>query len=250
VLVSVITPTWNRERFLPQLLACFGAQTYPELELLILDDSARPAALFQPGGVSDPRIRYTHLPARMTIGEKRNRLVEQARGSIVVQFDDDDYYAPRYVERMVQNLGNNDLVKLGGWFGYSVPKGEFFYWDTSRMAEVHLVLGPGEPLAALPVHGDVTPFIEKNLWGYGFSYVFRKHAFRMARFESLDLGEDYAFTSAVRAAGCSVSYCNDTEGLVLHILHGDNISRVFPQYILPPFLLQRIFPAVPGTIPP
>jgi hypothetical protein len=113
------------------------------------------------------------------------------------------------------------------------------------MSEVHMVLGPGEPLAALPVHGDVSPFVEKNLWGYGFSYVFRKHAFRMARFEALDLGEDYAFTSAVRAAGCNVSHFNDTEGLVLHILHGDNTSRVFPQYLLPPFLLHRFFPGMP-----
>ena len=49
----------------------------------------------------------------MTIGEKRNWLVEHSRGAIVAQFDD-DYYAPRYLERMVQNLGNDDLTKLRG----------------------------------------------------------------------------------------------------------------------------------------
>ena len=31
-------------------------------------------------------------------------------------------------------------------------------------------------------------------------------------------------------------------GGALHFLHAGNSSRVFPQYLLPPFLLERFFP--------
>jgi hypothetical protein len=33
----------------------------------------------------------------------------------------------------------------------------------------------------------------------------------------------------------------DESGLVFHLLHVNNSSKVFPQYILPPFLALRMF---------
>jgi glycosyltransferase involved in cell wall biosynthesis len=222
-------------------VSCFCAQTYAELELLILDDSEAPSALFKSSSNRDPRIHYSHMPRRMTIGEKRNWLIEQSRGAIIVQFDDDDYYAPRYVERMVQNLGDDDLTKLGGWFGFSVAKSQFFYWDTARTSNVHIMLSPVDAVAPVAVQ-HTAAFIEDNLWGYGFSYVYRKRVFDAARFEALNWREDRAFMAAVRAAGCKVSHFPDDEGLALHILHGNNTSRAFPQYLLPPVLMHHFFP--------
>ena len=39
--VSVCTPTYNRRIFLPQLIKCFQAQTYPKelMEWIVIDDS-------------------------------------------------------------------------------------------------------------------------------------------------------------------------------------------------------------------
>jgi hypothetical protein len=39
-----------------------------------------------------------------------------------------------------------------------------------------------------------------------------------------------------------VSHFPDDEGLALHILHGNNTSRAFPQYLLPPVLMHHFFP--------
>ena len=62
---------------------------------------------------------YTHVTERLTIGEKRNRLIAASSGQVIVHFDDDDYYAPCYVEWMLRQLGDHDLVKLVGWFAYA-----------------------------------------------------------------------------------------------------------------------------------
>jgi hypothetical protein len=43
-------------------------------------------------------------------------------------------------------------------------------------------------------------------------------------------------------AGFQVRYAADVEGLVLHVMHQNNISRVFPQYLLPDFVLGKYFP--------
>src|SRR3954471_5913053 len=106
--VSVVTPTFGREKYLPGLLACFAAQTHTDRELLILDDSPAPSTFF--GGLADSRVRYVHSKERLTIGEKRNRLVEMATGEVIASFDDDDYYAPGYLTAMLDGLGDADLV--------------------------------------------------------------------------------------------------------------------------------------------
>ena len=61
--ISVITPTFGRERYLPGLYRNFAEQTHADRELLIHDDSAAPSAFF--AALGDPRVSYVHAgPAR------------------------------------------------------------------------------------------------------------------------------------------------------------------------------------------
>ena len=239
--VSVVTPTYNRERFLPAFYAMFGAQTHPELELLVGDDSPAPSAFFT--GVRDVRVRYTHWTARMSIGEKRNRLIEQATGEVIVAFDDDDYYAPHYVATMVQALGDADLVKLAGWYAYSVPEQALFYWDTSVNHAMHFKVGNG-PMAMVSANQFGPDFVVQNSNGYGFSYVFRRSVYGAVRFPDLTLGEDGAFANALRRSGRRIVHMQDRDVSVVHLLHGRTTSMAFPQYRLPPGLEQRLFPGL------
>lgn len=243
VRVSVITPTYNRERFLPHLIACFQAQSAAALELLILDDSAEPSRHAATAARADPRIRYMHSSRRLTIGEKRNELVRESRASVIVQFDDDDYYAPSYIDRMLEHLGQGDLVKLGAWFGYSTATRRFFYWDTSTAGNLHFVVSPIHPLQLADLSGNDADFTDRNLWGFGFSYVGRRHVFASAPFDPIDGMEDYQFAKRVQAAGYAVRHVADGEGLALHVIHGANTSISFPQYLIPDALARHLFGA-------
>jgi len=107
--VSVLTPTYNRRRFIPTAIACFKAQSYPmdRIEWLILDDgSDRVADMFDPKVTGLKNVRYVPLPEgqKLPIGAKRNRLNEMAKGEIVVCWDDDDYYPPDRIKKAVTKL--------------------------------------------------------------------------------------------------------------------------------------------------
>lgn len=92
--VSVVTPTYNRRKFLPILIHLYKTRTYPKehRELIILDDSLTTNEDLIPKDY--PNIRYYYHNEKMTLGEKRNKLNELARGDIIVCFDDDDYHYP------------------------------------------------------------------------------------------------------------------------------------------------------------
>jgi hypothetical protein len=129
-LVSIITPTFAREAYLTQTLRWVREQTYPNIEWLVLDDSPRPSPTL--AGITDPRIRYQHSAQRLTIGEKRNRLIAQARGEFIAHFDDDDYYAPRFLELMISSLVDNhaDFANLCSWYLFDLRPSPTTIWDT------------------------------------------------------------------------------------------------------------------------
>jgi glycosyltransferase involved in cell wall biosynthesis len=116
--VSVVTPTFNRRRFIPSLIECYKNQTYPKhrMEWIILDDGSDLVEDFfvGPSAKGIPNIRYIRLPEKLTIGAKRNRLNEEARGELIVAMDDDDYYHPERVHTAVQAFKKNPNVDLAG----------------------------------------------------------------------------------------------------------------------------------------
>lgn len=90
--VSIVTPTANRDNYLPALARCVMRQQV-SWEWLVLDDSPEPSRFMRDLAGSDRRIRYTHLSEPMSIGAKRNRLIDMAEASVIAHFDDDDHYA-------------------------------------------------------------------------------------------------------------------------------------------------------------
>ena len=101
--VSVCTPTYNRRKFIPQLIKCFKAQTYPKqlMEWIIIDDGEDSVEdLFK--GVEC--VKYTRVEKKMKLGRKRNYMHEKSKGEIIVYMDDDDYYPPERVNHAVNRL--------------------------------------------------------------------------------------------------------------------------------------------------
>jgi hypothetical protein len=133
-LVSVVTPTRGKtQKWHPLLYQVFASQTYDPKELIVLDSSKRPSKFFL--ALQDKRVYYLHV-ANTTLGVKRNRLASMANGTIIAQFDDDDWYAPTYLDVMVSRLHTSkaDFVKLSGWFVYSCTLKFFGYFDPAETA--------------------------------------------------------------------------------------------------------------------
>jgi glycosyltransferase involved in cell wall biosynthesis len=100
-LVTCIMPTADRPRFWPRAVEYFLRQEYPHAELIVIDDGAEAVGDLLP---TSDAIRHIRLPARASIGEKRNLACEEARGEIIVHWDDDDWQAPHRLRYQVEAL--------------------------------------------------------------------------------------------------------------------------------------------------
>jgi len=122
--VSVLCPTYNRQALLPIVIEQYKIQSYPieRRELIILDDSTDRANLH----ISDKSINYIHHRTRLKIGKKRNMLLRQAKGEIVVWVDDDDLYNKDRILGSVNVLVSRDDVEVIG------VKSTVFYDVNSR----------------------------------------------------------------------------------------------------------------------
>jgi glycosyltransferase involved in cell wall biosynthesis len=237
--VSILTPTFKREKQLKLQLNNVWNQSYQDFEWLILDDSQQPSKYFR--GLTDPRIRYTHLTERLSVGAKRNWLAENAASEILVQFDDDDFYAPTYVERMVARLSAGfDAAKLSGFFVYTQFWEKFGYWNLEAAGGLHWHFD-ASGVRPLFVDDAMAAKLLAVQRGFGFSYAYRKDVWRTSPFESVNFGEDGGFYDMAQTNGFQVDLFLDGEGLCLHILRQDNASACYPQYMLPDFMVEKIF---------
>ena len=115
MLVSVITSTHNRARFIPRLIELYVAQTYPQelMEWIILDDGQEKIEhMFKEAGLTN--VRYIKKATKLPMGAKLNLLKTIAVGDITVVMDDDDYYPPERVASVVRAFEANPGVELAG----------------------------------------------------------------------------------------------------------------------------------------
>ncbi|MEW2258850.1 glycosyltransferase [Streptomyces sp. NPDC047869] len=97
--VSCLMVTKDRSSTARRAIRCFRAQTYPSLELVVVEDGTDDALEQHIREQGDPRIRHHRLPPEgRPLGELRNEAVDRATGPYVCQWDDDDLYDPERVE--------------------------------------------------------------------------------------------------------------------------------------------------------
>ena len=115
--VSILTPTYNRRRFIPSLIKCFLSQTYPKnkMEWIVLDDGSDSVEdCFKAHAKDLPMLKYIREPEKQTIGTKRNRLHRESKGEIIVAMDDDDFYPPERVSHVVLKFKQYPDIELAG----------------------------------------------------------------------------------------------------------------------------------------
>ena len=93
-LVSIIVPVYNAEKFIRETMDCVVSQTYPEWELLLVEDCSRDKtvdiieAYIRESG--EKRIRLIRQPENMGAARARNRGLQEAEGRYIAYLDADD----------------------------------------------------------------------------------------------------------------------------------------------------------------
>jgi glycosyltransferase involved in cell wall biosynthesis len=102
-LVSIIIPTYNRSAFLPRAIESIRAQTFPEWELLIVDDGSTDDTSAVVASFTDRRIAYLRKE-HSGVSASRNAGIRVARGPWISFLDSDDYWQPGKLERQINTL--------------------------------------------------------------------------------------------------------------------------------------------------
>lgn len=112
LLVSVIVPVFNVEKYLERCIDSILKQSYPNFELLLIDDGSTDAS----GKICD---KYIFMDSRIKVFHKKNGGVSSARnlglknikGDWVTFIDSDDWVHPLYLERLLGPVKNSvDLI--------------------------------------------------------------------------------------------------------------------------------------------
>ncbi len=101
-MVSVVMPAFNRQGLLLRAAMSVLGQTYPALELIIVDDGSTDATVEVARSIADPRVRVEVLPTNSGAPVARNRGIDLAQGEFVAFIDSDDEWLPAKLERQVR----------------------------------------------------------------------------------------------------------------------------------------------------
>lgn len=106
-LVSIITPTYNCGRYITETIECVIAQSYPNWEMIIIDDCSSDNTKEVVSRFNDDRIKYRRLAQNSGASVARNTALKMARGRWIAFLDSDDIWLPDKLERQVSFMEQN-----------------------------------------------------------------------------------------------------------------------------------------------
>jgi len=199
-LVSVVIPVFNGACFLPDAAASVQAQTYGQIEIIVVDDGSTDETVTVCQRLASS-IHYLHQPNRGPAAA-RNRGVRAARGEYVAFLDVDDLWPREKLAIQARRLKNDpELDVILGRIRYvtldgAEPPGMQFEGTDNALTHVHLGSG-----------------------------LFRRSVFDIVGMfdESLRLSEDHDWFLRAREKGIKIAIL--PEITLIYRLHGSNLTR-------------------------
>ncbi|MBR1850474.1 MAG: glycosyltransferase family 2 protein [Bacteroidales bacterium] len=131
-LVSVVIPCHNHGRFLAQAIDSVFAQTYSNVECVVVDDGSDDNTCEVANQyASRPHFVFIHKPEVGGVAKARNSAIQASAGSYILSLDADDYILPTFVEKAM------------GWF-LAHPSTKLVYSKVQTFGESEGPLGLDE----------------------------------------------------------------------------------------------------------
>jgi glycosyltransferase involved in cell wall biosynthesis len=224
--VSIVITAYNAERYIGACVAAALAQTYPNFEVVVVNDGSTDATEGICASIADPRFRYFNL-GRMGRCMALNEAVSRATGDYIANNDVDDLSLPHRLEYVMEFFSRHDGVA----------------YAATRFAET-LVFLPAPP-ADLRRPGGLPRKDEGIVWP-SRADVFRRNLFNHSTLvypksvwkdiggydEQLTVSEDYDFylraLQCGRAAllpGRTVLWYTNPDGFFKHTIRRDDYLR-------------------------
>ncbi|MBF4472812.1 glycosyltransferase family 2 protein [Flavobacterium sp. HJJ] len=108
-LISIITPSFNSEKFIADTIQSVRHQTYQNWEMIIVDDCSNDntVSIIEHFASNDERIRFFQLDKNSGAGIARETALSKAKGKYIAFLDADDLWKPLKLEKQLQFLKDN-----------------------------------------------------------------------------------------------------------------------------------------------
>ena len=110
-MISIIIPAYNAEATLGRCLDTILAQTYPDFEVLVVDDGStdRTLTIAEAYAAKDPRIKSLHKE-NGGVSSARNLALSKAKGEFIAFCDSEDEVKPDWLKDFASNSNGADIV--------------------------------------------------------------------------------------------------------------------------------------------
>lgn len=119
--ISVIIPTYNREKLILIAIDSIMNQTFKDFEILIIDDASTDNTEAVVKGLNNEKIRYFKLDKNGGQCIARNYGIKRAKGKYIAFLDSDDEWLPTKLEKQMKCFENGP-ANLGSVYSYSYSK--------------------------------------------------------------------------------------------------------------------------------
>ncbi|MCM3733640.1 glycosyltransferase family 2 protein [Fictibacillus nanhaiensis] len=170
-MVSIICCTM-REQFMENVFRNYDNQIFAEKELIIvLNHDSLHLAKWKARSVSCKNVFVYKMPSKYTLGECLNFAIQKASYPYIAKFDDDDYYAPHYLQHSWDTLQETKADVVG-------KRTVYMYFEDEKLLTVN---SPSREKM----------FVRQGL--KGATLFFNKKICERIHFPALNLGEDTVF---------------------------------------------------------
>ena len=208
-MISIIVPVYNVEKYIEETIASVLAQTYPDWELLLVEDGSSDGTAERieriAGERKDPRLRLLRQPSNQGAARARNRGLQEARGRYIAYLDADDLWAPEKLERELRFMKEKDAAFAFTGYEFADERGQ----GTGKIVRVPATLNYRQALSNTTIFTSTVMFDTEKIG---------KDRLEMPRVKS----EDTALWFRVLRSGC-LAYGLD-ENLVKYRRMGGTLS--------------------------
>src|SRR6266550_1311124 len=105
--VSVIMRTYNRGYVIREAIASALRQTYPDFEIIVVDDGSTDGTAEVVRRIGDDKIRYIGHNTNRGVSAAGNTGIKAATGDVVANLDTDDLWQPEMLSSLVGLLSRH-----------------------------------------------------------------------------------------------------------------------------------------------
>lgn len=229
--VSVIIPAYNQGHFLAEAVNSVLAQTYPHVEVIVVDDGSTDDTAVVARSFTDPRVRYVYKQ-NGGLSSARNEGLRHAQGQYISYLDSDDCFLP---EKLAMLVGEMDAHSAVGFVaGQAIPVDEHGR-HVGKKFDTPLPTDTKQLLLGNPLH--VGSVLVRRDWQEKVGFFD----------ETLRSYEDWDMWLRLAQAGCQMRYV--PQPVSLYRFHTAQMTRDGRQMTTATFaVLDKLF--ADPTLPP